>query len=165
MSQYYAVSIFSKIINLFITPVNNVILSYLNKFETSYNKKGFIIYNLLSIVALIPLFFVMVILTPMLLKLLYPQYSQTNDVLILIINLANIFSLLTNIINPLLLKFYKMKYQAVIQTVFGITYIVTAIIGTLTGGLFGFGVATAFSYFVKWIIMVLIGTMTDVKYG
>lgn len=156
ISFYYSVSIFSKLISLVINPFNNVILSYLHKIEKNF-KKIFILYNIGAILILIPGYFVIYLLTPLMLRFFYPEFSHVSLFLVALVSLSTVLNLLSTIINPFILKFRPMVYQTRIQLVFAFIYIVTALILISLYGLEGFAISSCISFFIKWLLLVYVG--------
>jgi len=157
MSMYFTVGVFSKIINMFITPFNNVLLSYLNNFQNHNIKKVYIYYNVFWIIILIPIYYLMVFITPYLMEIFYPDFVEAGSYLIPIVSLGNIIKLLATIVNPFILKFKSLKYQTIVQITYGIVYLTLAIIFSILWGLWGFALATALSAFIKWLLLFIIG--------
>lgn len=157
MSLYYSVSVFSKIINMVVIPFNNVLLSYINNMNSREARKYFLIINVCSAGLMIPVFFILNFVTPYFLRILYPQFVEDAIPYISVVNLANIFNLLTSISNPFILKFHEMKSQVYIQIFYGSIYVLSALYLSYSYGLMGFAIATAFSFFLKWVLMLILG--------
>lgn len=157
MSLYYSVSVFSKMINMVVIPFNNVLLSYINRMAVEEGRKYFLAINVASVILMIPTFIVLNLVTPFMLEILYPQFVEQAMPYIWIVNLANVFNLLTSISNPFILKLHQMKYQVNIQIIYGVVYVISAFYLSLQYGLMGFAVATAFSFFFKWVLMLILG--------
>ncbi|MEY8292031.1 hypothetical protein AAK882_05185 [Carnobacteriaceae bacterium 52-44] len=157
MSLYYSVSVFTKFINMAVTPFNNVMLSYMNNLKKENARKYFIAYNGVMALLLVPIYFLMILITPYLLDIFYPEYAEAATNLIPFVSLANVFKLLTGMINPFILKFKPMKYQSIIQFTFGIVYLVLAVSFVALNGLSGFAIATALAYIFKWVLMFFLG--------
>lgn len=160
MSIYFAVSIFSKIINMLVVPINNVLLSYLSRIKIKDGRKYLIIINVVFSIVLIPAYFFMNFITPYLLSLFYPHLLEKSLPYIAIVNIATIFKLLSTVTNTFILKLHKMKYQVIIKIIYGLTYIVLAIFLSISRGLMGFALATVISYFLHWILLLSLGLLT-----
>lgn len=158
MSIYYSVSIFSKIINMLIVPFNNVLLSYLVRNKSHRSRYKFLKLNIGFISVLIPIYFFLNFITPYLLSVFYPQFLDEAINYIAIVNLGTIFRLLTILSNTFILKMHTMKYQVIIQLIYGATYLISALYLTINYGLLGFAQSTALSYFLNWVLLLLLGT-------
>lgn len=156
LSIYYSVSVVSKMISLVMTPTTNVFLSYLNKFQTNKLKKVILLTNIVTIIILMPMYAFINWVSPYIIGILYPQFSDYSEPYIWIVTLASCFLILGNIINPFLLKYCKMKYQMYIQVIYGVTYLSTAILMSNKFGLIGFCISSALSLFIKWVLMLIV---------
>lgn len=157
MAVYYSVNVMSKFIAMIITPFTNVLLTYINKMNKNKIKKKFIFLNIIVIITFIPMYFFLNFITPILVKILYPDvYSLISDY-VRIVNLSTLINLLSSIITPFTLKFVNLKYQIIIQFIYGLIYVGSALLLSSKYGLLGFCFATLIGMLAKWIMLFTIG--------
>ena len=157
LSIYYSVSVISKMISLIVTPTTNVFLSYLNKFKANNIQRTILITSIVSIIILIPVYVIINYISPYIIEIVYPKFSEYSEPYIWIVTLASCFLILGSILNPFLLKFCKLKYQMYIQFIYGVTYVTSAVLMSYYFGLIGFCISSAVSLFVKWVLMLFVG--------
>lgn len=155
VSIYYAASIMAKLISMIISPITSVFLAYLSKIKKK-PKKAFNIAFALSIVLCIVGYFLIIWSSNFVLSILYPEYVQEAVVLVPYTALSTILYVLITILNPLILKFFDMKWQVFINGINVILYLVISFICLNMGGIKMFCIGTAIVNFVKLITMLIL---------
>lgn len=163
MTTFFSTSIASKIFNLVISPVTNVVLSYLTRSSKKISKLRLLQINLILLVLFVPLLAVLKVLTSVLVKLLYPSVYLDAKPLILLISIGVLANLMFSIINPIFLRFFTMRIQLILQFSFGICYLFLAVILAKKFGLYGFCLAFAIAYIMKWGLQIFIGCFAKYK--
>ncbi|MBO1121178.1 hypothetical protein FQS88_04775 [Enterococcus casseliflavus] len=156
MSIFYAASSASKIFTMLITPMTNVLLSYIAHSDYIFSKKKLLVTSGYIFISLIPIYFVINFLSSTLVRILYPSLADESIILIPLISIGILLNILGGVINPFLIKFYKIFYQNVIQFIYGAFFITMAIYLSKTHGLYGYSIAFSSSMTLKLIIQLLV---------
>ncbi|MFL2136571.1 lipopolysaccharide biosynthesis protein [Ruoffia sp. FAM 24228] len=155
VSVYTVASFLGKSLNIVISPINSVILSYSvnEKFISSRQ-----LYRKFIEYALIYLFMYILILLfgPMILKVLYPTIAEETQPYFAIANLSTIIMGYGGTLMQLLLRYSKPKWQLFINTIYLTLYFITSLFGLYFGGLLGFSIAILISNTTRVIIMIVI---------
>lgn len=156
MSTFYAASSISKIIAMLVTPMTNVLLSYIAKDDYKIKRKKLLLITMYLFVAFIPLYFIVNYVSVFLINILYPSLANQSLPLVPVITIGILFNVIGNIINTFLLKLYKLFYQNVIQVSYGAIYVFLAIILSLNYGIIGFSVAYVIAMVLKLLLQMSI---------
>ena len=157
VSVFSVASFWGKSISPFISPIANVMLSYLCQKDAKISMKRFKLIFVLSIIPLALFALLGVIIAPTITGLLYPKLI--NDA-IPYINIASIGSLIaasTNLLMPLLLSVVSSKKILILQVIHFIIYLIIALVCTKLAGLMGFCVATCIISTIKVILYYMFG--------
>ena len=154
---YTVASLGGKYLGIVVTPMSGVLLSYYSQKDFKFTRKRFwgislacIIVSSLSLLVIIPT-------APFLTKLLYPKvYEQAMEIMIYA-NIAGILVVISNFIQPAILKFAPPKWQIIKEIVYGITYIGLGIILLNKYRLLGFCFANIIAVSLKIILMLVVG--------
>lgn len=152
VSVYYAASIFSKITNLALSPITSVILGYVSKLKSNKSSLFNMTLLLSSFILIIGSFFCYLISKPVL-NFIYPQYVNEAVKYVPIVLISMIFATQAHILNPFILKFYKMKWQIIINGVSLIFYLVISIFLLKKFKLYGFCFGVLFTNLLKLILI------------
>lgn len=151
---YYVATVIGRFMDMIITPVSSVLLSYLSK-EKKIQKR--ILKNIVwkTIILLILGYITGLFLSPRLLKLLYPQY--VNDVIkYLPVTIGSgIINCTYLIINTIVIRFMKIDRQLFISIIGIVIFVITSLILNRYLGLMGFCLGALFASVTKTIIEVL----------
>ena len=144
VSIYFSASIIGKIVTLISSPISNVFLSYFVRIKqlTMKNLYGLLILSgILGIMA----YGVILLISPLLLRLLYPQWWAESLKYIYITSGISSIELIVALTTPLLLRFNGVNMQMKIQTIYFLLYAVCGLLLYFWGGLkgFAFGVMLA----------------------
>ncbi len=151
---YYVSTVFGKTISLLIQPLTSLMLSYFAKLD-KFNSRNFYIIFLLSTLFGILSYICTIVVGGFLLKYIYPQYVEEAWKYIHITTISIIFTLISNILNPILLKFRKTIWQIVINSVYMGVYIVASVLFLRLYGLMGFCVGILVASIVKLVLTIL----------
>lgn len=148
VSGYYVATVFGKVMNLLITPINMVMLSYLSK-KNSINISE-ITYSIIAVL-LIALAFTYSanMLAPFVLKILYPQYYRDVLYLIPIATFATVLTSCTSLFKTLAMRYISGKSIFIIEFSYITIYVILAIILLQADGLKGFCTATIIATFIR----------------
>lgn len=159
---YYSASIVGKIVSMIFGPINSVILSYLTKIDRITNKiflKGFII----ALIAMTFGYFITILVSPFILKTLYPEWVEDSLELIYITTAAIYISILSSLFQPFNLRYNKIKWQFYMSVSNILIFISLAIILTPDFELIGFSFAVLISSCYTLIFQVIIFLLSQTR--
>ena len=163
VSIYFTANIFGKLLLKMLEPITNVVLSHLSK--KNHVKKSLWIYSILfGVVFSFLISIISLLLSPTILRILYPQWVDRALPLVPIAVFSAGVSSLISIINPLALKTIQMKMYATINALSLILYIALAISLYPYQGLVGYFQALLASYCFKLIILLFTCYRTSRNY-
>lgn len=167
VSIYYVSTLSGKVINMIITPVSSVILSYVAKgtqSQKSFKKMlfGGIVMSAIGYV-------LCVLCSKPILFLLYPEYASEAMKYIYVTTGTIAFGVLISLINPYVLKKKSMKYQLIINSGTLAVYITISMILLKVYGLMGFCIGVLVTNIFKFILMLVVYNMKtksgEISYG
>ncbi|EZH65912.1 hypothetical protein DH09_13865 [Bacillaceae bacterium JMAK1] len=154
---YFASTVIPKMISIGVTPISTMLLSYLVRLDRKFAGRYFLIALSSSIVLSIIAYFMLIIITPFTINVLYPDLViQTMEYYKLAI-LASVLNLVFELIRPIILRFCATSWQIIIQSIELIIYLVALIIFIPNYGLSGFFYAAILAILVKLITAILLG--------
>lgn len=158
VTEYYAISLTSRIVHLLVNPISALMLSYMADRETStIDLKGFKKIILLCL----PLFFVVTLMcclvTPLVVHILYPNLEASVSSLNIITNVGSIMGFAADLLLVFLLAESTLNSQLMIRGAYFVVYIVLSIWLTRMNGLLGYSNALIFSNTVKLGLAVVCG--------
>lgn len=156
MSIFYAGSSVSKIVTMLITPMNNVILSYVMDSKREVSKVKFINIYIGAGIACIPIYFILNRISFFVTKILYPNLYLDASEIISIITIGILTNSIFSLLNPFVLKQFKLENQMIIQSVYGIVYLVGAIFLGRTYSLIGFSMAYTIANLAKVFMQIIV---------
>ncbi len=157
VSKYYVLSLLGKTIAIIGGPLSSVIIGYISKDHYRLNRKEFS--KIVIIMAAVGSVFLAMasIITPIYIKILYPNLYAGIEGLNVIVNAAQIFYFLTTLLLVVVLTVCDAKWQLRIQLGYSILFLVTAVMFTMWGDLKGFAIASFFSNMCYFLGTVVIG--------
>lgn len=162
VATYYTASILGKTLALVMGPVTGVFLSYLARHNKIENK------NVLKIIigsvfgGIIGYFSVLFISKPVLF-FLYPKLAEESMIYIKVTTLIGIVTLISNLLNTILLKFCDMKWQLLINISYIVIYIILALSLLDILGLMGFCIGILIASIIKLITIIIVYYLTNIK--
>lgn len=159
VSVYNTASLVGKILILVSGPLNSFVLSYLvkmNNLKTKFRLKHIII----AIFVLIIAYSGCVAIGYPLTSILYPDWASESQVLIPITVAASLFTLVGNLLNTVIIRFYKTSYQIIVQGLNLVLYILISLSLLNLGGLIGFSSGIAIVAFIKMVTLAIVIIMT-----
>ena len=155
VSVYNTASLVGKMLILVSGPLNSFVLSYLVRMKTlktRFKKKHII----LAVCVLIVAYCVCVVIGFPLTNILYPDWAKESQKLIPITVAASLFTLVGNLLNTVIIRFYKTTYQIFVQGINLILYLAISLSLLRTGGLMGFSCGIALVAFIKMVTLGLL---------
>lgn len=154
---YYTASLLGKVVAMLSTPINSIIISYLVKYEGGLTKKFWTI-STLAIAALGVLAFAgCTIVSPFMLRILYPDLAPECIPYIASAILGQIFYFISGILLVILLKFRGEKKQFFFNVAYAVEFFAIVIAGTLLHGLDGFVYSSLIANAIRFIAVIIWG--------
>jgi len=152
---YFASTIFGKIISQIISPINNVILSYINGKDTISKKNILKIFGALFVVGLVG-YIIGVLISNITLNILYPNIKEQALRYVPIATVSVIVSMIYNVLNTFVLKYKKEVWQIYVSLINLILYFILTLIFYYGFGFFGFYVGVLLSNIFRLILIIAI---------
>lgn len=161
VSVYYSASIMGKMMSLLSAPVSNVILSYLVSIR-DLSKRSYHLVWIFSVFTGVILYFVCVLISPWILRLLYPQWANDSLELIYFTCGVAMFSYMRSIASPFILKFCDIRFQWIIKGIHTVIYGICGYLSIRFWGIKGFAICNLFVSFIICVVMFFVGE-TQIK--
>lgn len=165
LSIYYAATVVSKILSLLVTPMTNVLLSYMNKNVISNIRKKLIFSISLTSLLLIPIYIIINFISPYVIQILYPELMESAIQLVWITSLTTCFQVLFGITNTFNMASKSMKIQMIIDILFLIIYLPLSFILTSLYGLLGYAIGSLIAYCLKFLLSLVFIFYSPTKRG
>lgn len=152
---YYVSTLIGKLVSMVVSPINAVILSYLAKIEKLSKRleDGMLVINLgVCTVGYI----VCMLCSKIILKFLYPEYYIKAMEYVPITTMTAMVIVFCSVVSPFVLKFCSRMWQAIINLVVLVFYLLFAILGYTFLQLQGFCIGILMAYTIKAIVLVVI---------
>lgn len=153
VALYYIASLVGKTVGIVLNPIASIILTYLSKFTTISKRKVFYILSLISIIAGSVIYCISVPITPIIIKILYPNDFLEAQRYFNFANLSVIVMICGSLINPIVLKNAPMWWQNVIQILYCILYLGLSIVLMYKYSLYGFCIAGIISNVARLLLI------------
>lgn len=127
VSIYFSASIIGKIVTLISSPISNVFLSYFVRIK-QLSLRNFYRILILSAILGISAYAIIILVSPLLLKWLYPQWWIESMKYIHITSGISSIELVTALTMPILLRFNGVNVQMKLQTIYFILYLVCGLL-------------------------------------
>ena len=157
VTQYYVVSLIGKTMVLLVAPINTIIISYLTKRKENLNRKQYMMFVGAGLGVSLVFFLGAEIVTPIFLKLLYPDLYDSVRGVITFVNASQILGLLSAYIFIVVLTFTEEKWQMILQVVHLAVILALVYAMTPQGGLHGFSVAVFMANGIRVLLIILFG--------
>ncbi len=155
VSIYNSASIVGKMLLMVSSPLSSVLLSYAIQVDTLKFKMGKK-KILLGVAFLIVAYLACVLVGFPLTDLLYPDWADQSQKFIPITVAASLFTLLANVINTIVIRFYKPSFQIVLQCINLAVYLIAALVLWYFFSLMGFCLGVMIAGIVKMLLLAFI---------
>ncbi len=157
VSQYYVLSLMGKTIAIISGPLNGILIGYLTKGNERIDKKSYIKTGGIMLGVGIVFLLGCAVVTPIYVKIMYPNlYSSIID-LNIIVNISQIFYFLAGILVVIVLTISSATNILVAQVVYSITFIVLSVILTKMDGIRGFSYSAVISNIIYFVLVYVVG--------
>ena len=155
VSIYYSASIFSKIASLAITPITSVILSYISKIKSKPEKLFNTTFTISAVICII-VYLGCIVLGRPILSIIYPQYVNEAIKYIPLTSAAMVFSTLSTVINPFILRYFDMTWQIKVNAVSLLFYVISSYALLKLFGLYGFCIGVMITNILRTAFLIYI---------
>lgn len=157
VTTFYVATLLGKIVSLFTTPLNGVLIGYLTKYDGKITKKMFLVFvaALLAIgcIAVIGCYIGSVIFV----KIFYADVFNSAKPYFLLANAGQVFYFLSNCLSTAILRIANEKYQVYLNLIYAVLFAATVIPMTLSMGLQGLTYSLLIANAGKFVIATFIG--------
>jgi len=151
VTTYYIASLVGKVIAMLTTPINTLIISYLVRYHGGLTKKLWGIVLLATALFGGLAFIGCLIVSPFLVRLLYPDNFETVKPYLLTAILGQVFYFVSSVLTTILLRFKGEKKQFIFNVGYAVQFFIIVIIGTVIGGLSGFAIAIVIANALRFL--------------
>lgn len=155
VSLYYATSISARVGGLILNPLSNFILGKISNKKNDFNRKTINVVISVSIIVITFFFIVNLILTPILLRILYPSFLPMVKYLIITICAEAAVTGGISILKPITMKYKGVKYYNKLFIIYGCIVVLLSIILCIKFGLIGVAVAKFSSSLILFMILII----------
>ncbi|MBU9736577.1 lipopolysaccharide biosynthesis protein [Diplocloster agilis] len=157
VSQYYVLSLLGKTIAIISGPINSIVIGYLTKDKRQITKNIFL-KCIFLMVSLGGLFWIICSgITPIYIKILYPNLYTNVLQFNLLVNLAQILYFITNILLVVVLTICSTKWQFWVQGIYAFFYLASSIFLSINFGLYGYVCSAVISNLIYFILAFVVG--------
>lgn len=157
VTVYYVASFFGKSLDMVISPISTLIMSYLTKSTNVLSKKMFNKIILIVFGAGILLYFGFIVATPIYTKLFYHDILEQVNSLNLVVNFAQAACAMASIVSVFVLTEIGTKKHFIIQIIYVVLYVGLTSWMTKALGLLGFGIGASIAYCVRLFVTIFVG--------
>jgi len=142
VTQYHVVSLIAKTMQMLISPVNTLIMSYLTVKGAVLSRKVLTKFTLLSMFVGAVFFGICIVGTPIYIKLLYPSLYSDIIQYNIIVNLGLIIGFLASLFMSVMLSQGQARLHTLMECLFGVCYIIAAYFAAKSCGIWGLSYVT-----------------------
>lgn len=157
VTTYYTASVLGKTLALLIGPLTGVLIAHLANYDGQLSRKAYIKIVIITIGLSVLAFIGCALVSPVLIKWLYPNVYLSASGLIGVGTLGQVLYFSSSLLLAVILRFCKTKYQFLVQVIYGIIYIGMAIPMAIFNGIYGFAYATVIANTIRFIIIIIVG--------
>lgn len=157
VSYYATASFFGKSASIVMVPIAGVLLGYFSQRGFQPSKKLFTLVNGLSGLCLLVFLGGCWLFAPWFTKILYPTLFAQSQQYIMLANIGAVINIAGNMAQPMILKCCSTKWLLVIQSIYGVIYVVASVLLLPVYGLTGFCWATILANTSRLLMLYLVG--------
>lgn len=155
VTLYYLASLVGKTMSLISTPLNSVIMGYLARYKGEFNRKIFFLILAGTITAVILATVATVLGSHILISILYADSYAGVKAYFIIANLTQVIYFTTNVVTTILLRFAKVNFTLVVNSLYGITFVVLCVPAAFLAGVDGFCIALLAVNIIRYIVSIV----------
>lgn len=157
VTKYYVTSFFGKSLDMVITPISTLIMSYLTRSKGFLSSKKLLRIILIVLLAGALLYLCFIVATPIYTKLFYPEIYNEVLTINFIVNFAQAMCAMASILSVFVLTEIGSQKYFWIQLMYVISYVSITSCLSAKLGLFGFGLGASIAYTIRFIVTALLG--------
>lgn len=162
VSIYYAATVVSKIILMVIAPLSGVILSYIVRIDHFSRKQIGKMIFFASIAGVLGYVFTVLVSRPVLFYL-YPEWAELSLNILSYATIGAMISAVTMMLNPIVVRFIKTKWQVIIGATNLVVFIVAGYFLSNHYGLIGFAWSVIITNAIKLIMTIALCLLNPLK--
>lgn len=155
VTLYYLASLVGKTMSLISTPLNSVIMGYLARYKGEFNRKTFFLILAGTITAVILATAATVLGSHILISILYADSYAGVKAYFIIANLTQVIYFTTNVVTTILLRFAKVNFTLVVNSLYGIAFVVLCVPAAFLAGVDGFCVALLAVNIIRYMVSIV----------
>jgi len=155
VTQYHVVSLIAKTMQMLISPVNTLIMSYLTVKGAVLSRKGLVKFTLAAMLVGTVFFGICIVGTPIYIKLFYPSLYSEIIQYNFIVNSGLIIGFLASLFMSVMLSQGQTRLHTIIECLFGVCYVIAAYFAASSSGIWGLSYVTLVINTVKMTIVLL----------
>lgn len=156
-TQFYVVSLLGKTLAMLVVPLNSVLISYLSKDAEKISRKTFIRITLYVTLISGIFFGICCIVTPIFLRIFYPDIYPTVTDLVVVAVLGQILCFASMVLLTAVLTFSEESLQLKLQILYITAFLILVFPLTYHLSLYGFALSVLISNFLRFIATILLG--------
>ena len=156
VTQYHVVSVIAKTMQLFVTPLSTLMMTYMTQRDWKMTKKVCIKIVIGCVSFGIIFYGICLIITPIYIKIFYPQLYDSVIQYNFIINLGLIIMFVSSLLNVILMSQGELKIFSTIQTIWGFSYIIIAYFAVTSHGLWGLAYAAVAVNSLRFVLLLVV---------
>lgn len=156
-TQFYVVSLLGKILSMFVTPLNSVLISYLTRDSKPLRRQYFVWITVVVLILTALFWGACYWATPVFLRIFYPKlYDDVLD-LIAIATLGQVLGFASTLVMTIILTVTRESWQLRLQIVYAVIFGVMVFPMTFLWRLWGFALAILIANLVRFFLAILLG--------
>ena len=157
VAVYYVVSLIGKTLVLFVAPVNTIVISYLTKDKETVTRRRFLLFAGAGILAAAVFFAGCMLVTPLFIRLVYPQLVTETAPLVPVVTLMQILAMLSAYLFIVVLTYTGAKWQLALQLLHLVILMLLITWMTPGGGLPGFSAGVLIANAIRILLVLTLG--------
>lgn len=163
VSQYYVLSLIGKTIAIVGAPLSSVIIGHISSSKYRINRSQYQKIIVLIAGAGVIFWAGASVITPIFIKMFYPNLYKITWFLNFVINGAQILYFLTTLLLVIVLTMCEEKWQLIIQSSYAVFFVILSITATAYAGFNGFAAAALISNLLYLLFTVLVGWIKSAR--
>lgn len=155
LGAYFSATAVAKMGAFIVNPASSVLLPWLS--NSNKNKKAILLkYSIFTgILAGVIYFLLVIFISPIAIKLLYPQFFEEAKTILIIVCISASFDISASIYKPVIMTACSVKHLTYFNIIYSVIFFSTGILFSIYYGIYGFSIAMLFSKFTIWLLEVL----------
>lgn len=157
VTVFYTATLIGKMVAMFTSPLNGIIISYLTGYKIKLDRKRFSLASLIMFVMAIVITACSVIVSEFFVRIMYPNvYDMARDYFI-VANAGQVFYFMSGSLMVIVLKFAKENMQLIINICHLVVFALLAVPGAIIYGLSGLAYGLLAANLFRFVLVVVIG--------